>query len=117
MKNLQDLQNRAAKMTASIEFMEDREKGDMSSMLNLPLTITDYGFLSGDNGEYSVIIFEGESKHFFFGGKVITDHLKQLDEDGYEEVIKQEGLPVKFESRKSKNNRWYTDAVLFPENE
>lgn len=117
MKTLKDLRNKAEKMTAGIEFMEDRDKGEMSSMLNLPLTIIDYGFLEGDDGEYSVLLFEGEDKHFFFGGNVITDHLKALDNEGYGDIIRKEGLPVTFESKKSKNNRWYTDAILFPDDE
>lgn len=115
MKSLEDLKNQAEKMTAQTELMEGRDKGEMSSMLNLPLVITDFDFLEGDNGQYAVIVFKDESKHFFFGGGVISDHLAKLEEDGFKEVIQQEGLPVRFESKKSKNNRWYTDAILFPE--
>lgn len=113
--NLQDLRNEAGKLTAQSEIMENRDKGEMSAMLNLPLTIIDYDFMEGNDGTYSVILFQGEDKHFFFGGGVITDHLLKLDEKGYKETIKKEGLPVRFESKKSKNNRFYTNAILFPE--
>lgn len=114
MKNLQDLKNAVKQTQANSEIMEGRDKGDMSAILNLDLTIIDYDFLSGDNGEYTVLLFQGEDKHFFFGGKVITDLLKELDTGGFKETIQTEGLPVQFSSKKSKKGRFYTNATLFP---
>ena len=115
MKNLQDLRNKASEIQSQSELMEGREKGDMSQLLNQYVTVIDYDFADGDNGLYSILHFKEIKELFFFGGGVITDQLKKLDEDGYKETIQKEGLPVKFESVKSKNNRYYTNAILFPE--
>jgi len=115
MKNLQDLRNKATEIQSQSELMEGREKGDMAQLLNQYMTVVNYDFADGDNGLYSVLHFKELPELFFFGGGVITDQLKKLDGEGFKDVIQKEGLPVKFESVKSKNNRYYTNAILFPE--
>jgi len=115
MKSLQELRNKSTEIQSQSELMEGRDKGDMSQLINQYVTVVNYDFADGDNGLYSVIHFKELPQQFFFGGGVITDQLKKLDEDGFKETIQKEGLPVKFESVKSKNNRYYTNATLFPE--
>lgn|SRR5699024_1185261 len=111
-----NLQERAKQLQASSVLMDNREKGEIKDLLNLNLTIINYDFMSGDDGEYSIIHLAEENNLFFFGGSVITEILQQLDKEGYYDQIKKEGLPVKFTSVKSKNNRYYTKAELYPEN-
>lgn len=99
-----------------IEFMNEREKGEMQDLLNKNLTITDYSFINGDDGEYVVFIVKEDESKFYFGGKVLTENMKSFTSDDKEE-IKRDGLPVIFEERKSKKtNRKYIASRFYPEN-
>jgi hypothetical protein len=107
----------AQEMTAQLELMEGREKGNADQLLNIHTTIIDYDFLTGDDGDYVVFIVKEDKDHFYFGGGVVTDHMQKFDAAGYKEEIQQNGLPVTFEKKKSKKSgRTYTNAVFFPNN-
>jgi len=110
------LKERAAQLSATLEIMEGRDKAEMDNLIGQHVTINDFDFLAGDKGEdFAVFTIAEMPQVFFFGGGVISDHLKTLENDGYKDAIKVEGLPVKFEKKKSKNNRFYVNAILFPE--
>jgi hypothetical protein len=113
--SLQSLKERASQLSATLPIMEGREKGEMDSILNTVVTITDYDFLQGDDSPFAVFTIEQIPYMFFFGGGVITDHIQTLDKEGYKAEIQKEGLPVRFEKKKSKNGRMYVNAILFPE--
>lgn len=110
------LKERAKEFSVSLPFMEGREKGDMKELHGQISTIVDYGFLTGDKGnDYAVFIVKERSDKFYFGGQVLTDQLQQLEAEGYHEAIIEEGLPVLFGEKKSKNKQTYTTVEFYPE--
>lgn len=114
-KNLQDLRNKVKEFSTVLPCMEGRDKGSTDGLYETTVTLIDYGFLKDENSEeYAVFIIKEEPQYFYFGGLVLTEHLKQLDEDGYHETILEEGLPLKLTKRKSKNKREYTNVEYYP---
>ena len=110
------LKDRAKEFSVSLPFMEGREKGDMKELHGQVSTICDYGFLTGDKGnDYAAFIVKERSGKFYFGGQVLTDQLQQLEAEGYHEEIVEEGLPVLFGEKKSKNKQTYTTVEFYPE--
>ena len=95
------LKEKAMKMNSGngIEFMANKNKGD---------------FIKGENGEYVVFVIDEISDEFFFGGSVLTEDMKKFTEEEKAEII-ENGLPVKFTQRKSKNKRPYTAVEFYPE--
>ena len=109
------LKDRAKEFSVQLPFMDGREKADVKELIGTVNTISDYGFLTGDNGDYVVFIVNERSKQFFFGGAVLTDQLQQLEAEGYHEEIVMEGLPMLLTEKKSKNNRTYMNVEFYPE--
>lgn len=115
-KTMKDLKARAKEMQVVLPFMDNREKEDLVNLQDKTVTIRDFGFLKDEKGgEYVAFICDEYPKDFFFGGSVLTDDLKTLQDDGYYEAIVKEGLPTKFGEKKSKNNRTYTTNTFYPE--
>lgn len=111
------LKNRVKEFNNALPFMDGREKGELNSIKNVPVTIIDYGFMGDGDDEYIAFITKEVDDLFYFGGKVLTEQIKELDSEGYGDTIREEGLPVLFSDRKSKNNRVYTHVTYFPEEE
>lgn len=114
------LKNRAKEIGGGVPFMNGREKGDFKQLLGVPVVIVDFGFISetdnkGEKREYAVFIVNNVENMFFFGGTVLTDQLRVLDNEGYGDEIREEGLPVLFGEKKSKNGRTYTTVEFYPE--
>ena len=97
-----------------IEFMANKNKGEMMELYDRVCTIRNYDFLNGDDGEYVVFVIDEISDEFFFGGKVLTDDMKKFTDEEKQEII-EKGLPVKFTQKKSKNKRPYTAVEFYPE--
>lgn len=97
-----------------IPFMKDRTKGELNEILNQNVTIRDFDFIEGKEGEYVVFIIDEVKDSFFFGGSILTSNLADLTPEEKEEV-KSAGLPVMFYEKKSKNNRRYIGATFYPE--
>ena len=98
------LQDRVKQFNSGIPFMEGREPGELKDVVGRIVTIIDYGFLAQTKQSkepVAVIALKEHPEYFYFGGQVITDQLRQLDEECYGEDIRTEGLPVVFELRKS----------------
>ena len=122
--NMKDIMNKAKEVAKTFEmegipFMEGRTLAkDFKDILGVVVKITDYGFINGDDGEYTVFIIEDNDNEFYASGKVLTQDLHALEEQiGIEEfkaAVKEEGLEVLFGRKKSKNNREYTTVKLFP---
>jgi hypothetical protein len=101
-----------------IPFMEGREKAK-----ELPtqssVTIDNYGFIDGEEGEYVVLSLKEFPKSFFFGGSVVTEKMLELDKSltsEEKEEIKTVGLPVQFLKRKNKaGKREYASCEFYPE--
>lgn len=118
MRKFEEIMSIAKEVTVSgLPFMEGREKGETDMIINKTLTITDFGFMKDDKEEYAVFICKEDNDNFYFGGGVTTDCLKKLDNALTDDEMGQllsEGLPVHFESKKSKNKREYTKCTFFP---
>ena len=115
-KSMKSLRERVKEFEVRLPFMEGREKGDTNELLGQDSTITEYGFLPNEAGElYAVFTVKERPSKFYFGGTVITDRLFKLDQEGYREAIVAEGLPVRMNNKKSKNNRTFVDVIFFPE--
>ena len=113
---MKSLRDRAKEFSVQLPFMEGRDKGETSDLMGAVHTICDYGFLPNDRGEpYAVFITKERAKKFYFGGHVLTDHLTQLEAEGYHDAIVAEGLPVLLTEKKSKNNRTYVNVEFYPE--
>lgn len=95
-----------------IKFMEGREKGDLSDLFDRVVTVRDYDFISGDDGEYLVFIVDEDKNNFYFGGSVLTNDFKQFDEENKKE-LQEVGLPIKLFTKKGKKHN-YT-CVDYPE--
>jgi hypothetical protein len=119
-KGLKSLRDRAKEFSTLLPLMENREKGDVTRLLDTPMTIIDYGFLidseDGQEKDYVCFIVKEDPQNFYFGGQVLTDNMHELEEEGYHEAITKEGLPVLFSKKKSKNKREYTTVSFYPEN-
>lgn len=97
-----------------ISFMEGRSKGDVKSLNDIIITVKDYAFLTGDDGEYLVFIIEGDEGHFYFGASVMTDNFKEFTAEDKAELQK-EGLPVRLSEKKNKKgNRTYQACEFYP---
>lgn len=99
---------------AGLPFMDGREKGSL--VTEAEVHITDFGFLKEENGEqYVAFNLKEDMEHFYFGGNVITEKMKTvenlLSEEQLEE-LKREGLKVKFIKKESKNKRDYMDMEV-----
>lgn len=122
--NMKDIMNKAKEVAKTLEmegipFMEGRALAkDFKDILGVVVKITDYGFINGDDGEYTVFIVEDNDKEFYASGKVLTQDLHTLEEsigvNEFKAAVKEEGLEVLFGRKKSKNNREYTTVKLFP---
>lgn len=114
--NMKSLRERAKEFDVRLPFMEGRDKGDTKELIGTVNTIREYGFLPNDKGEaYACFIVDERPTKFYFGGTVITDRLEQLEAEGYHEAVVAEGLPVLMTEKKSKNGRFFTNVVFFPE--
>lgn len=96
-----------------IDFMEGRSKGDMKSILGKEVTIKNYDFITdkktGD--EYPVFIVSEIEDEFFFGGSVLKNFLKSLDEEEKAE-LQSVGFKCVMAERKSKDSgRKYVAVV------
>lgn len=116
-----NLKDRAKKFGNLLPFMEGREKGEQSKLVDEGVvTIEDYGFLNGkdDNGddsEYVCYTIREDKENFYFGSSVLTNNIKELDEEGFGSAIRKEGLPMKLSNRKSRStNRNYVAVEFHP---
>ena len=99
----------------SIKFMEGRTKGDLSEIADKNVTINNFNFLKNEEGEYAVFTVAEIPDSFYFGGLVITDSLRKIEEEGYKEEVEKVGLPVIISQRKSKNKKLYYAVEFYPE--
>lgn len=118
MSILNKYQQQLSELNVALPFMEGREKTEMKefvlSHLKEDLKINNVGFmeLPDDDGvlkEVGVITVAEDNNHFMFVGQAVTDTLQKIVEMVGEDLdaLMQEGLPVQFDIRKSKNKREY----------
>lgn len=119
MLNIQDLLNKVSEITASgLPIMEGKEKLEVKgNVLNSILTVDDYGYLEGEEGEYVVITLQEYPNNFIYGSSVVTQAFKQLDtmlSDEEREVVLGQGLTFRLTEQVSKNKRKYTKIQFMP---
>lgn len=117
--NLEQLIQEVAQITASgLPIMEGKEKLEVrGAVLGSKLTVEDFGFMKGDDGDYVVITLREYPQHFIYGSSVVTEAFKTLDEKFNEEQIAgllKLGLTFKLEEVTSKNKRKYIKITFFP---
>lgn len=116
------LRERAEEMTVRLPIMKDLDKGNLDDLLNKPVTIREFDFMSGvvdkktraEKPPFAVFTIEEDPAHFYFGGMVLTDTLKKLQDEGYQDEIKADGLPVIFTKVRSAEGTIYTNVILYP---
>lgn len=91
-----------------------REKVDIDDIINAypdGVTVMEFDFLTGKNGEFAVCAFKEDEKACFFGGKILTDMCKAWA-DGYEtakdasaDLTAEGGVKLRFKRSKTKDNR------------
>lgn len=114
--SIANLISKVQKLNGGLPFMEGKEKGEI--IMGTLYLINDFGFLNGNDGEYVVFTVKGNDSHFFFGGSVLTEKMKELENILTEDEIAQilnEGLEVIFEQKKAeKTKRNYVACEFFP---
>lgn len=110
---MKNLKARVEEIKAGIEIMELREKANIIKGKNYIIDNFDFMNENTEN-EYVVFTVLEDPKNFYFGGMVLTDLLKTLENDGFKKQIQKEGLPVQFQDKKGKSGRVYTDVITYP---
>lgn len=121
MRNIMELQNKLSQITMSgLPLMEGKEKLEVKgNVLNNILTVDEYGYLEGDEGEYVVISLKEYPSNFIYGSSVVTEAFKKMDIEFSKEeiaIILEQGLTFKLTERLSKNKRKYISVAFFPKN-
>lgn len=111
---MKSLQERVKELTKKLIIMEGKTKGDNSEIEDKIVTINDFDIIRGES-DYAVYTVKEIEDTFFFGGMVLTEHLKQLEAEGYKEDIQKEGLRVRIKECKSKKGRTYYSVEFEPQ--
>lgn len=92
-----------------LPFMVGKEKEVIT--LGAEMTISEYGFLTGDDGEFICFTTRENNDKYFFGGSVLTEKIKKVELSFTKEEIQQllhDGeMKIVCNEKKSKNNRKY----------
>ncbi len=111
-----NLRQFAKKLTEQLEIMAGKEKGNTDDLIGEIVTINDFDFLKGENGEYAVFTVKEHPGTFYFGGQVLTDDLQQIGASGMLPEVQKEGLPALMSKKRAKeSNRYYTNVIFYPE--
>ena len=110
---MKSLQERVKELTKKLSIMEGKAKGDNTEVDGKIVTINDFDIIKGEN-DYAVYTVKEIDDTFFFGGMVLTEHLKQLEAEGYKEAIQKEGLRMMLKECKSKKGRTYYSVEFEP---
>lgn len=93
--------------------MEGKTQLKKDEVLDIELTINDFSFARTRNGETSVILFKETPDKFLFGGKVITNLLKDINDDQEAmKALKEEGLKVRFFNSTSRSGKDYVNVEI-----
>lgn len=93
--------------------LEGKTQLKKDDVLDIELTINDFSFARTSNGETSVILFKETPDKFLFGGKVITNILKDVNHDPVAvNALKEEGLKVRFFNSTSRSGKDYVNVEI-----
>lgn len=96
-----------------LEIMEGREKADVQDILDKNVHINNFDFLTGEDGEYAVFTIVEDENNFYFASSVLTQELKDIQNDGMKEDAIAETISIKLYERKSKNGKRTYIAVEY----
>ena len=96
-----------------LEIMKGKEKGDVQDLLDKEIHINNFDFLNGDDGEYAVFTIVEDDKQFYFASSVLTNELKDIENDGMKDDAIEETIAIKLYERKSKNGKRTYIAVEY----
>lgn len=108
-----DLRNFTNKLKNKLEILEGKEKGDKRDILGKVVTISNYGFIKSKDGVYAVFTTREDNK-FYNASSLLTDYLKQIEENGGHDDVVNEGLPILLTEKVSSSNRKYIDVEFYP---
>ena len=124
MSILNKYRNELESLNVALPFMEGREKTECkeyAKKLNGEVVhINNLGFMelpneqTGELQKVAVITIQEDDKNFIFVGQAVTDTLIRISDmvgDDLEALL-EEGIPVIFEIRKSKNKREYVSMKI-----
>jgi hypothetical protein len=116
---MEQLLQEVAEITQSgLPFMEGKEKLEVKGdVLNKTLTVDQYGFMEGEEGEYVAFTVKEFPNHFMYGASVVSEGFKKFDQkfnEEQKEMIMKHGLTILLGERKSANKRNYTTLTFFP---
>lgn len=89
-----------------LAFMSHCKKGEISEILNKPCHILGYGFGNGENGFYSIVRVDIAQDKFFCCGKVVTNKLQKIDDDGHHADLKEEEVEFVLRDCKGSDNKY-----------
>ena len=115
--NIKSLISKAKEVTSvGLPFMQGKEKEEIN--MGILYNINEYGFLQGETGEDFVVFTTKEHNNkFFYGGSVVTQKIKDLEENLTSDEMCQlleYGIEVLFIQKVSKNKKKYTTCEFFP---
>lgn len=114
--NIMDLKKLAKEVTAKgLPFMEGRENSELA--MGEIVNINEIGYLDSKDGEYVVFTTKENEECFYYGGSVVTEKIKELENKLSPkdfDTLLEEGLEVVFTSHVSSNKKRYTSVTFFP---
>ena len=108
---MKTLKERVMELGTVVELAKGREKGETKDLLGLVVTINNAEVVEMDDDTFIAFTVAEDEKKFYFGGKVLSNDLITLINEGYLKAIKKEGIKITLNEEKSKNNRTYTKVT------
>lgn len=108
---MKSLKERVMELGIVVELAVGREKGETKDLLGEVVTINNAEVVEMNDDTFVAFTVAEDKKKFYFGGKVLSNDLITLLNEGYGDAIKKEGIKITLNEEKSKNNRTYTKVT------
>lgn len=108
---MKSLKERVMELGTVVELAVGREKGETKDLLGEVVTINNAEVVEMNDDTFVAFTVAEDKKKFYFGGKVLSNDLITLLNEGYGDAIKKEGIKITLNEEKSKNNRTYTKVT------
>ena len=108
---MKSLKERVMELGTVVELAVGREKGETKDLLGEVVTINNAEVVEMNDDTFVAFTVTEDKKKFYFGGKVLSNDLITLLNEGYGDAIKKEGIKITLNEEKSKNNRTYTKVT------
>ena len=108
---MKTLKERVKELGTSVKLAVGREKGEMKDLLGEVVTINNAEVVEMNGDSFVAFTIAEDEKKFYFAGKVLSNNLTLLLNEGYGEAIRKEGIEITLNEEKSKNNRTYTKVT------